>query len=292
MLDASRSRAFTLIELLTVIAIIAVLAALLFPLAGTVREQARSSNCMSNLHQLWVAASVYKQDEGEYPDALMGYAMTEIQDPNDPTQIIQVPYTGGNATLVPFTRMEGMLYPDMIRDSYGFRCPDVATSSPTAVTVAYYPPNPPAGWADRNGNAYDWIGTHLAAAGCPSDSNGVVDCFTSGPYAGSPKYFYVWDAYDVTPRIDASGSAVRDADGNYIYDRAYSVDWTGVKGLNDLPEQLKYAQPQSDKTLLTHCNWHAARAGAGSVTAISLAGTARKINAREMVEKGPNVFNR
>lgn len=291
MLDASRSRAFTLIELLTVIAIIAVLAALLFPLAGTVREQARSSSCMSNLHQLWVAASVYKQDEGEYPPALMGYATTEIVDPNNSTQLIQVPYTGSGEP-VPFTRMEGTLYPDMVRDSYGFRCPDVGSSSPSAVTVAYFPLNPPSGWTDASGNAYGWIGSALAAAGCPSDANGVVDCFTSGPYAGSPKYYYVWDAYDVSPRVDENGNAVKDAAGNQIFDRVYSVDWTGVKGLNDLPVQLKYAQPPSDKTILTHCNWHAARAGTGNVTAISLAGTARKINVRDMVQLGPNVFNR
>ncbi len=290
MQEASRSRAFTLIELLTVIAIIAVLVAILFPVAGTVREQARGSNCMSNMHQVWVAASVYKQDEGEYPPALMGYATTEIVDPNDSTKVIQVPYVG-EGTPVPFTRMEGTLYPDMIKDSNGFRCPDVGTSTASAVTMAYFPASAPSGWADRSGNAYSWIAGALASAGCPSDSYGTIDCFTSGPYAGQPKYFYVWDTYDVSPRIDEDGRPVKDGAGNQIFDRVYSVDWTGVKGLNDLPEQLKYAQPPSDKTLLTYCNWHSARAGTGMVTAISLAGTARKIDARRMVQKGPNVFN-
>ncbi|HXG23709.1 MAG TPA: prepilin-type N-terminal cleavage/methylation domain-containing protein, partial [Chthonomonadales bacterium] len=67
-------KGFTLIELLTVIAIIAVLVAILFPIVGTVREQARQSSCITRLHQLWVAASVYKQDEGAYPPTLLGLA--------------------------------------------------------------------------------------------------------------------------------------------------------------------------------------------------------------------------
>src|SRR5262245_38118056 len=68
----SKIRAFTLIELLTVIAIIAVLAAILFPVIGSVREQGRATDCMSKLHQLYVSANVYRQDEGGYPASLLG----------------------------------------------------------------------------------------------------------------------------------------------------------------------------------------------------------------------------
>ncbi len=48
---SSRS-AFTLIELLTVIAIIGILASILIPTLGAVRESARNAQCVSNLRQL------------------------------------------------------------------------------------------------------------------------------------------------------------------------------------------------------------------------------------------------
>jgi len=63
--------AFTLIELLVVIALMALLAALLFPVFGTLRGKARESTCLSNLHQLGIAITMYCQDYDElYPYAL------------------------------------------------------------------------------------------------------------------------------------------------------------------------------------------------------------------------------
>jgi prepilin-type N-terminal cleavage/methylation domain-containing protein/prepilin-type processing-associated H-X9-DG protein len=53
------SIAFTLIELLIVIAIIAVLAALLLPVLTRSKETARSTGCISNLHQIGVSLQVY-----------------------------------------------------------------------------------------------------------------------------------------------------------------------------------------------------------------------------------------
>ena len=67
----TRRSAFTLIELLVVIALIALLAALLFPIFGTLRGKARESACLSNLHQIGIAITMYSQDYDElYPYAL------------------------------------------------------------------------------------------------------------------------------------------------------------------------------------------------------------------------------
>jgi len=59
---------FTLIELLVVVAILAILAAILFPAFSRAREKARQASCMSNLKQLAAAVQMYVSDyDGMYP---------------------------------------------------------------------------------------------------------------------------------------------------------------------------------------------------------------------------------
>jgi prepilin-type N-terminal cleavage/methylation domain-containing protein/prepilin-type processing-associated H-X9-DG protein len=61
-------RGFTLIELWVVIAIIAILAAILFPVFAQAREAARKTSCTSNLRQLGLGIQMYTQDyDGKYP---------------------------------------------------------------------------------------------------------------------------------------------------------------------------------------------------------------------------------
>src|SRR5687767_13808544 len=60
--------AFTLIEILVVISIITITAAILFPIFARARENARRSSCQSNLKQLGIAFEQYIQDYDErYP---------------------------------------------------------------------------------------------------------------------------------------------------------------------------------------------------------------------------------
>ncbi len=59
---------FTLIELLVVVAIVAALAAILFPVFAGVRERGRRTVCQSNLKQIALAMQQYVQDNGgRYP---------------------------------------------------------------------------------------------------------------------------------------------------------------------------------------------------------------------------------
>ena len=66
----SPRRGFTLIEILVVIGIILLLAALLFPAFQGAQERAQQASCLSNLQQIYLAARLYKDDEREYPMSL------------------------------------------------------------------------------------------------------------------------------------------------------------------------------------------------------------------------------
>lgn len=110
-------RGFTMVELLTVIAIIAILAALLFPVMAKARDQARQSGCMTNIHTMIQALKMYKDDWRVYPDALYG-----------------IQYSGG-----PY---QNRLYPNYVKDRKTFNCPNSPVRLPqdpnpsgTTVTV-------------------------------------------------------------------------------------------------------------------------------------------------------------
>ena len=57
-----RTRGFTLVEILMVISIIAVMAAILFPVFARAREQARATNCVTNLCNIALALRMYGAD--------------------------------------------------------------------------------------------------------------------------------------------------------------------------------------------------------------------------------------
>jgi len=83
-----KRRGFTLIELLVVVAVIALLAAILFPVFAQVREKARQTSCASNLKQLAAALAMYAQD----------------YDQTMPAAVSAPPINGGNGTDVPYDR--------------------------------------------------------------------------------------------------------------------------------------------------------------------------------------------
>lgn len=68
---ASRSRkGFTLVELTVVMTIIAILAAILFPVFNQAREASKKTHCLSNLTQIGLALQLYARDyDGRFPRA-------------------------------------------------------------------------------------------------------------------------------------------------------------------------------------------------------------------------------
>jgi len=62
-----RNRTFTLLELVVVMSLITVLAALLAPALKSAKDTARSTGCLSNLHQIGIAILMYVSDRGQFP---------------------------------------------------------------------------------------------------------------------------------------------------------------------------------------------------------------------------------
>jgi prepilin-type N-terminal cleavage/methylation domain-containing protein len=78
----SASAGFTLVELLTVIAIIAILMGLLFPAINIAREQARKTQAKTDCAQITAAVKAYYAEYGKYP------LPTNAVTPNNPQDVI------------------------------------------------------------------------------------------------------------------------------------------------------------------------------------------------------------
>ena len=91
----NRRRAFTLIELLCVIAIIALLAGLLLPVMGDIVTRSENLKCVNNLRQIATSAHLYANDhDNKFP-------IIEI-DPASPTPGLDPPAKPIDAVLAPY----------------------------------------------------------------------------------------------------------------------------------------------------------------------------------------------
>lgn len=132
----SKRHGFTLIELLIVIAIIAILAAILFPVFAAAREKARQTTCLSNMKQLGLASLQYSQD---YDEALV---LSDLRNSyNHTTWTLLAPPVANQfwgQMLYPYVKSTGVYHcPDW--DGLGAGgCPNYDNSSACAGTAFSY----------------------------------------------------------------------------------------------------------------------------------------------------------
>ena len=136
-----RHGAFTLIEILVVLAIIGILAALLFPAFSRAQESARQTNCASNLNQIYIAVNQYYQDTRRYPDSLVdllpqdaNYDDGTVEPPAAPVSVPVAKGTdylkGGNDILrCPDDDL------DVLHSSYGALVKSVKASTPATLAA-------------------------------------------------------------------------------------------------------------------------------------------------------------
>jgi len=150
----SRPAAFTLVELLVVIAIIAVLIGLLLPAVQAAREAARRAACGNNLRQLALAIASHESARRVFP---AGYVSQAGRTPVAAGSLDRPPGTGWGLLALPY--LEGTGLADAYRPDVGLGIGD--------------PVNRPV------------VSTRLPAFRCPSDS-GPREPFTVLDEGGAP----------------------------------------------------------------------------------------------------------
>jgi prepilin-type N-terminal cleavage/methylation domain-containing protein/prepilin-type processing-associated H-X9-DG protein len=89
--------AFTLIEMLVVIAIIGILAALLLPAVQMAKEAGRNTSCKNNMRQVALATHYYHESNGEFPYAVLDRLPGETVNTYHSGLVQILPYMEGDA---------------------------------------------------------------------------------------------------------------------------------------------------------------------------------------------------
>lgn len=239
-------RAFSLVELLAVIAIIALLSAIIFPVFARARDSANRSGDISAMNEIRSALQLYREDNGAYPPALLGYA----------TRYASGPQAG---QIVPAEQLTGFLFPKRVVSINTFRS-TINRAKSNTTTNAFWPPQDgralgSAPIVDLNGDgrldaADDVLGARQAY--------GVTDTVLRRPglpqsAANPPAEYYAISGYDVATVKTGASNQTRTEVRYALFWSNFSIGQGAGFGSGssfDDPRQLGYSDPP-ENTVVT-----------------------------------------
>lgn len=253
-------KGFTLVELLTVIAIIAILAAIIFPVAGTVRENARRQRCMANLSQIYTALMEYKNDYRAFPPVLGAYAVNQ-----------NGVLTCNQNEAVPFNFAPKPLG-NYLKNDEIFYCPNNPVDDKRLITQAVYPQG------------------HALAGQQVQIGNQPVcfyryDSYTIGKLGNTSvyelHYTLFWSDRNLNQEENRRNSGLTN------YTDGYYTSPVGPKA-SDNPRQLGYRNPDTT-AVITWCSYHRSYQGNQPVRArndivLFLTGNTKMVDSLEMFQ--------
>jgi prepilin-type N-terminal cleavage/methylation domain-containing protein len=257
----SARRAFTLVELLVVIGIIALLMSILLPTLNKARQSAIRTQCMSNQRQLLLGLEMYKSAYGGklppyVPGANMAGSLFLRHEEGDVKNFeSQAPFPNGRkgTTAEGYTNLGFLWFKKYIRDGRIFFCP---------INVYYNYENK---WPAKNdfpdtnykrvyggyvwragGNGYDYIRDYPQDE---ADEKRFVDLAVRGKFRGLKSLtmdFFGYNPYVPAnwPHLAPYGICVGWSDGHVSYVTMDRKDWYIIAGYTQL------SQPDKHMTML------------------------------------------
>lgn len=224
-MSVARTLGFTLIEMLVIIAIIAVLAALLFPVLASAKESGKRSSCASAIRQTALATLMYCEDQdGVFPQTKPTSADPAI---DDSAGQIEEPDRGPLIPLIEHYAGKASLLCPSDPDPKGSACTDVNPDAPEVTSYII--------------NGYLCFGTSESQIRQPSDSVMYAERHSESPFCDY--LFHPWynasnpDApeNEMDEKEGAIASSRHLSTANYVFADSHSkaLKWSQVYGVKD-----------------------------------------------------------